>query len=141
MMLPTLILALLLPFLAHQTPNPVPLEQTLRASRWKSRVLLVAAPNAQQADFRQQKQLLAANRTGLNERDFQVLEVLYDQLSATDKKYLIEKTGIRPPAFGVVLIGKDGGVKEKSARPVAPAAWFNLVDKMPMRREEMRRRE
>ena len=135
-----LLLALLLPFLAHQTPQPEPLEETLRARRWKNRVLLIAAPHAGQADFRHQKQLAAASQTGLNERNFQVLEVLYDQLSTADKQFLTQKTGIRPPAFGVVLIGKDGGVKIRSARPIAPAAWFSVVDKMPMRRAEMRRK-
>ena len=135
-----LLLALLLSFLAPQTPQPVPLAETLRASRWKNRVLLIAAPHAEQADFRHQKQLAAASQTGLNERDFQVMEVLYDQLSAADQQFLTQKTGLRPPAFGVVLIGKDGGVKEKSARPVVLTTWFKVVDKMPMRRAEMRRR-
>ncbi|GAA4031111.1 hypothetical protein GCM10022409_14180 [Hymenobacter glaciei] len=61
-----------------QTPNLVPLEQTLRESRGKKRVLLIAAPNAAQADFKTQKALLAAHPQELADRDFLVLEVLYD---------------------------------------------------------------
>jgi hypothetical protein len=115
------------------------LEQTLRQSRWKKRVLLVAAPNAEQVDFKTQKALLAANRAELAERDFLVLDVLYSQLSAADQQFLSKKIGVQPPSFTVILIGKDGGVKEKSNRPIPPADLFGTVDKMPMRREEMRK--
>jgi hypothetical protein len=125
--------------LAAQTPRPQPLEQTLRNSRWKKRILLIAAPNAGQADFKTQKALLAARQPELAERDFLVLDVLYDQLSTDDQAFLSKKIGIQPPYFSVVLIGKDGGVKEKSNRPIAPDDLFGTVDKMPMRRDEMRK--
>ena len=139
-LLPALLLLLGLSFLfSAQKPKPMPLEQTLRASRWKKRVLLIAAPTAEQADFKTQKTLLAASKAELAERDFLVLEVLYSQLSAADQAFLKQKTGIQPPQFAAVLIGKDGGVKEKSTRPIPPADLFNTVDQMPMRREEMRK--
>ncbi|MBO2012695.1 DUF4174 domain-containing protein [Hymenobacter negativus] len=126
--------------LTAQVPKPMPLEKTLRESRWKKRVLLIAAPNAEQADFKTQKALLAATKEELAERDFLVLELLYDHLSADDREFLTRKMEIQSPAFSVVLIGKDGGVKEKSSRPISPAALFETVDKMPMRREEMRKK-
>lgn len=116
-----------------------PLQQLLRESRWKKRVLLVAAPTAQDGGFQQQKALLAPQAAALAERDFLVLEVLYSQLSAADQQFLAQKIGIKPPAFAAVLIGKDGGVKEQSRRPIAPEALFGTVDKMPMRRAEMER--
>jgi hypothetical protein len=122
-----------------QTATPVSLQRTLRASRWKKRVLLIAAPTTQQADFQKQKALLADKSQDLAERDFLVIELLYDQISTADHQFLIQKTGVQPPAFAAVLIGKDGGVKEKSARPIAPEALFGTVDKMPMRRAEMKR--
>jgi hypothetical protein len=37
-------------------------------------------------------------------------------------------------------IGKDGGVKLRSAEPVAAGDFFALIDTMPMRRREMRER-
>jgi hypothetical protein len=133
------LLLLSLSILTAQTPKPMPLEQTLRESRWKKRVLLITAPNAEQADFKTQKALLAANQQELAERDFLVLEVPYDQLSPNDKQALMQKVGLKLPKFAVVLIGKDGGVKEKSYRPIQPADLFGTVDKMPMRRDEMRK--
>ncbi|MCI1189109.1 DUF4174 domain-containing protein [Hymenobacter sp. DH14] len=134
-----LLLALLLISTA-QIPKPKPLAQTLRESRDRKRVLLIAAPNAEQADFKTQKALLAAHPQELADRDFLVLELLYDQISATDRQYLMQRTGLKLPTFSVVLIGKDGGVKEKSQRPIPPADLFGTVDKMPMRRAEMRRK-
>lgn len=126
-------------FLTAQTPKARSVEQILRASRWQKRVLLLAAPTAGQADFRQQKALLAAAGPGLAARDFVVLEAINDQLTQADKQFLTRKFGIQPPQFAVVLIGKDGGVKQKSSQPIPPADLFGTVDQMPMRREEMRR--
>lgn len=139
LLLPLAPLLLSMLCLTAQTPKPMSLEQTLRESRWKNRVLLVAAPTAEQADFKTQKALLAAKQTELAERDFLVLDVLYDHLSATDQQFLTTKIGLQPPKFAAVLIGKDGGVKEKSSLPILPADLFGTVDKMPMRREEMRK--
>ncbi|WP_201980650.1 DUF4174 domain-containing protein [Hymenobacter rubidus] len=136
---PLLALVLCLSVLTAQTLKPVSLEQTLRASHWKKRVLLIAAPTAEQSEFRTQKALLATDKAGLAERDFLVVEALYDQLSATDKQFLAQQMGLKQQSFAVVLIGKDGGVKEKSSRPIPLAALFNIVDKMPMRRQEMRK--
>lgn len=134
------LLALLLPASpASQAPKPTSLAQTLREFRWKKRVLLVAAPRPEQADFQAQKQLLAPVSRELAERDILVLDVLYHRLSAADRQYLTRKTGVRPLAFAAVLIGKDGGVKLTSARPLAPAALFAAVDQMPMRQDELRR--
>ena len=123
-----------------QIPYLVPLEQTLRENRGKQRVLLIAAPTAGQADFKMQKALLAAHPQELADRDFLVLEVLYDQLSPVDRHYFMQRIGRKLPTFCVVLIGKDGGVKQKSQRLLQPADLFGTVDKMPMRRAEMRRK-
>ena len=126
-------------FLTAQTPKVRSVEQTLRTSRWQKRVLLLAAPTAAQADFKHQKTLLAAAGPALAARDFLVLDILYNQLTEADKQFLTRKFGIQPPQFVVVLIGKDGGVKQKSSQPIPPADLFGIVDQMPMRREEIRR--
>ncbi|MEM7270081.1 MAG: DUF4174 domain-containing protein [Pseudomonadota bacterium] len=42
--------------------------------------------------------------------------------------------------FGVFLIGLDGGVKFRSSDVTPPDDLHALVDAMPMRREELRRR-
>lgn len=135
---PLLLLGLLL--LTAQTSKPMPLEQTLREYRWKKRVLLLTAPTAEQADFKTQKALLATEQAGMAARDFIVVEVFYNQLTAADQQFLTKKIGVSPPQFAALLIGKDGGEKERSLRPISPAALFGTVDKMPMRQAEMRKK-
>jgi hypothetical protein len=129
---------LVLPLLAAQQPPAPSLAQLLRASRWQHRLLLIGAATASQPDYQQQKKLLASEAKGLAERDFRVIEVPYDQLSPADRQYWTQQLGQSLSGFVVVLIGKDGGVKRTSPRPLAPAALFGTVDKMPMRRQEMR---
>jgi hypothetical protein len=130
-------LALLSAGVAQPAP-PASLVRALSASRWQQRVLLIGAPSASQADFQQQKKLLAAESAGLAERDFKVIEVLYDQLSAADRQHWTQELRQPLDKFVVVLIGKDGGVKRTETQPTSPASLFGTVDKMPMRRDEMR---
>ncbi|MGY3089395.1 hypothetical protein ACVWYF_002443 [Hymenobacter sp. UYAg731] len=139
-LLPTPLLLLGFFLSTAQTSKPMPLEQTLREYRWKNRVLLLAAPTAEQADFQTQKALLATEKTEMAARDFVVLEIFYNQLSAADQQFLTKEIGVSPPQFAAVLIGKDGGVKEQSRRPIPPADLFGTVDKMPMRQAEMRKK-
>ncbi|MDO7884667.1 DUF4174 domain-containing protein [Hymenobacter cheonanensis] len=128
----------LLALLAAQ-PAPGPdLARTLRASRWQHRLLLVGAPTASQADFQRQKALLAEAEEGLAARDFKVIEVLYDRLSPADRQCWTQQLGQPLAGFRVLFIGKDGGVKRTETQPLAPASLFGTVDKMPMRRQEMR---
>jgi hypothetical protein len=136
-LLPAL-LALASPLLAVQPPAPPGLAAQLHASRWQHRVLLIGAPTAAQDDFQRQKALLAAAEKGLAERDFRVIEVLYDQLAPADRQCWTQQLGQPVAGFRVVLIGKDGGVKRIETQPLASAEIFGTVDKMPMRRQEMR---
>ncbi len=121
------------------TATPPGLAEALRAARWQHRVLLIGAPTASQADFQRQKNLLAAEANGLAERDFKVMEVPYGQLTPADRQYWTQQLGQPVTGFRAVLIGKDGGIKRTEARPLAPASLFGTVDKMPMRRREMRK--
>jgi len=119
--------------------TPPGLAEVLRASRWQHRLLLIGAPKAGQAELKRQQTLLAAEAKGLAERDFKVVEVLYDQLTPADRQCWTQQLGQSLAGFRAVLIGKDGGVKRTETQPLAPADLFGTVDKMPMRRHEMRR--
>ena len=124
---------------AWASAAPPTLAQTLKARRWQKRVLLLLAPTATTPDYIRQKALLNAASAELRERDFLVLDVLADQLSAADQRFLQQEFQLSAKQFAVVLIGKDGGVKRTEARPIGPKELFGTVDKMPMRRQEMRR--
>jgi hypothetical protein len=128
----------LFPLLAAQSAPSPGLASALQASRWQHRVLLIGAPTASQAELKRQQALLAADEKGLAERDFKVIEVVYDQLSPADRHCWTQQLGQPTSGFRAVLIGKDGGVKRTETQPLAAAEFFHTVDKMPMRRQEMR---
>jgi hypothetical protein len=135
--------ALLLPasFVAAQKAPPATttLAQTLRANRWKKRILLVGTPTADAPELMQQKKQLGTAGPRLQEYDMLVLQLVYSQLSPTDRQYWTQELKQSLTSFSVVLIGKDGGVKLTQLQPVAPADLFGTVDKMPMRKQEAKR--
>ena len=136
-----LLAALLLPagfVAAQQSPPAATLAQTLQASRSKKRVLLIGAPKADQPELQQQKQLFANAGPQLKERDFLVLQLIYSQLTPADRQYWTRELKQSLTQFSVVLIGKDGGVKLTTIQPVTPVDLFSTVDKMPMRKQEVK---
>ncbi|WP_185281077.1 DUF4174 domain-containing protein [Hymenobacter sp. NBH84] len=130
-------IGLLLTVLLSAAP-PASLSATLKANRWKKRVLLLHAPTADDATLKRQRALLAAQPEGMRARDMLVLDVIESQLNAADRQYARQELKLSADSFTVLLIGKDGGVKQRSATPIPPDALFGTIDKMPMRRQEMR---
>lgn len=107
----------------------------LEAYRWKARPLVILAPDAQDPRYVQQMTALSAARAGLEERDMVVLPALGPDAP------LRARVGSGGAAFQVVLVGKDGHVASRWTAPVALTEVFALIDRMPMRRDEMRRQK
>ncbi len=84
----------------------------------------------------QQKQILESNEAGCLDRDI-VIETYV--LNKTDKTVLT-RYNISSVPFTFLLIGKDGHVALRSFKTVPNAQLFALIDGMPMRRDEMRRK-
>ncbi|OYX87577.1 MAG: hypothetical protein B7X99_05945 [Rhizobiales bacterium 17-65-6] len=105
----------------------------LDAYRWKARPLVVIAPDAADSRYRTQMEAVSAVQAALRERDMVVLPAL-----GPDSP-LRKQVGSGSAAFQVVLIGKDGHVAGRWTAPVALPDVFALIDRMPMRRDEMRR--
>ncbi|WP_139925940.1 DUF4174 domain-containing protein [Hymenobacter sp. DG01] len=118
---------------------PTPLSTLVKEAKWQKRVLLLCAPTPDDAELRQQKQLLGPVKADLNTRDLLVREVVWSQLPAADQRYLSQKLGVGGTAFQAVLIGKDGGVKRRETKALPPAQLFATIDAMPMRQQEMKR--
>ncbi|MFC3692439.1 DUF4174 domain-containing protein [Chenggangzhangella methanolivorans] len=119
----------------------------LDAYLWKSRPVIVFAPERDQPEAADQLKRLAAARATLEDRDMPVFVVTRRQVSplsggrapATLNAQDLRKTyGVADDAFAVVLVGKDGGEKLRSAEPVEAARLTDLVDTMPMRQGEAR---
>jgi hypothetical protein len=122
-------------------------ETALDGYRWQNRLLLVFAPDADSALYRQQQQMLLVAECGLNERDMVIIFVIRDAVSTKGSPAapvaavdLRDAYGVLPHEFRVVLIGKDGGVKLRQEEPISAADLFALIDSMPMRKQEMGQR-
>jgi hypothetical protein len=81
----------------------------------------------------------------MNDRDLVVVHAIGVQASDTradrlDATAVRRAVGLAPDRFGVVLVGKDGGVKLRRESPITVTELFQVIDAMPMRRQEMRRR-
>lgn len=117
-----------------------PLWEKMQRLTWKNRVIVVYTPNASAKDFQKQRQFLSEKTKGLKERDLVIIECVGKTLSSEDKNYVARHFNHDLSAFGVWLVGKDGGTKLSENKPVTTEEFFSLIDAMPMRQAEIRKR-
>lgn len=98
------------------------LQAELDGYRWKSRVLL---------QFGDPPKFTAQTNAAFKERDLVVLKA--------DTPQFRKAFQITAP-FALILIGKDGGEKARWLTPINPQTIIDLIDSMPMRQSEMRRK-
>lgn len=117
--------------------------QDLSSHQWKERIIVIHSnePNANLADL--QLNFLMAEKQKLAERKMVMYKCVSGQCefySGLNQKifFKIKDTG---SDFSTVLIGLDGGEKYRSKKVVKPKVFFDLIDAMPMRRQEMRGKE
>ncbi|WP_315764059.1 DUF4174 domain-containing protein [Sphingomonas sp. Y38-1Y] len=116
-------------------PRPGSIEQRARDPR----LVIVFAPNRNDPMLLRQQALLHQARSSLNDRDVHVIEVVgdsvagaHDYAAAIRQRYAMSRT-----RFGVVLVGRDGGVKLRSAEAIPPRHLERTIDAMPMRQREI----
>lgn len=126
--------ALALLTLAVIAAAPSPSLPRIDQLRWEKRVLLVTAPDA--AGLAGQRRAFERIGAGGDDRDLVLVEVVGDRVSGASGTADALRRDYRLPTgrFEVVLIGKDGGVKRRSATPLAAADLIASIDAMPMRR-------
>ena len=117
--------------------------------RWQYRILLVFAPDPEDVDYVKVMDRVRQTKRDFDDRDMLMVEVVGVTVRVADS------LDVSPPAaeqlrvgfsvsvddFQVLLIGKDGGVKARSGSPHVLPEIYALIDTMPMRRLEMKRRE
>ena len=118
---------------------------SLDSLRWKYRVILVFAREPLADNARSDLHELAAE---IEERDIvwfvldtNTLHTNYGgEVAENLRKQLADRYFTPVPSdTAVLLIGKDGGVKSRSS-DLDLEATFGLIDRMPMRRDEIRRK-
>lgn len=99
---------------------------------------MLFAPSPKDDDHARQRGLLRDHEAGLEDRDLLVEDVFEDasEASAAARREL----GVEGGAFMAVLVGRDGGAKVRSPKPITPQELFGRIDAMPMRRREMRQK-
>jgi len=107
---------------------------TLSDFHWLARPVVVFADSAADPRYRQQMQLLMSRPSELAERD---VVVIVD--TDPDAQSALRQT-LRPRGFMLVLIGKDGGVKQRKPFPWDVREISRSIDKFPMRQQEIRDR-
>jgi len=121
----------------------------LEAFQWKNRIILVFAPSSNSDVYKRQMQEFEGEEDGVLDRDLLIFELFEDGESRQGDTSLSERVAPRlrrqfevgEGEFLLVLIGKDGTVKLRSNHPVAAPKIFGLIDSMPMRQEETRRKQ
>jgi len=129
---------------AYREPGPF----SMSTFRGRKRPLLLFAEDERDADLRRQLSAVEASRDRFDERDMVLIIILGAGLSRAEGRALTTDDADRlrasyevdRGAFALRLVGKDGGVKQQSSDVVPMEALYDLIDAMPMRREEMRRR-
>lgn len=114
---------------------------------WNYRPLLVFAGNERSLPLAEQRRAVAGSASELGERNVVVIWVVANEVAAEfgpalkmSAAELRARYAVTPNSFRVMLVGKDGGVKLSSDKPIDTAALMATIDTMPMRRDEMRGR-
>ncbi len=127
--------------------NPL-FSQVLDQHRWSDRVILLFAPSPEQTAYQRQRQLLDEARAGVADRDL-VIYRLFEDSGVDPRGKSLPEASVRSlrriyqpsdDGFTFILIGKDGTEKLRETALVSMEQLFGLIDRMPMRREEMRRK-
>ena len=112
-----------------------------------ARPLLIFAPDAQDPQLRAQLAILEQHAAEAKDRDLVALALPLQgdvpagtHLETGRADVLRRRFRIGPAEFAVVLIGKDGGEKLRSAVPFSMEKLISTIDAMPMRQDEMQAR-
>ncbi|WP_162143364.1 DUF4174 domain-containing protein [Pseudovibrio exalbescens] len=113
---------------------------------WKNRLLIVSVSNENALLLAEQSAIFDDHYAGMNDRDLKLIslvaervyvnEVSTDQLDAAfmREQYDLPNQGV------AILVGKDGTVKLRRDAAISAAELFSVIDRMPMRRREMKDR-
>lgn len=108
-----------------------PVEQTLDELKWVARPIIIFADSP--ADPRLKRQL-AELEEGMDELEERDVVILVDTDPGTRSEL---RTRFRPRDFNVLLLGKDGEVKYRKPDPITVREITRLIDRMPLRQQEL----
>lgn len=123
--------------------------QNLEKHKWENRILIIKTMDETNPMYKDQFRIFKNSSADFKERKlvlYQVVGNRYKQTSWQDSEQNglwkdLEAARDIPSDFEIVLIGLDGGVKLKQTTLLDEEKLYQLIDGMPMRRAEQRRKE
>ena len=108
---------------------------------WKHRMVVISG---EEQMVRRQRNLFLELDGDVLDRDILVLTIIHPPEENGMDESLPQQTeiqrhfNIETNDFEVLLVGKDGRVKERRHELVDPSDFFDCIDAMPMRQDEVR---
>ncbi|WP_373074078.1 DUF4174 domain-containing protein [Zeaxanthinibacter enoshimensis] len=117
--------------------------QDIRDYRWKNRLLFLSVNQAGTVTASEAAGKYKSHKKAMSERELLLFFIKDDTIfDATGNSVDLELPAhYFPVPGGTVLVGKDGGVKLHQKGIADPVRIFEVIDGMPMRRAEMRRKK
>lgn len=122
--------------------------QPLKFHQWQNRLLLVIAEDSSNINFQKQINHLHSYKEDLAERKLLIYKVFPNQHSKglenenlESSSDLYKKYNSKAVPFKVLLVGLDAGVKLKQTEIITIKELKGIIDAMPMRMEELRKRK
>ena len=113
--------------------------------KWKNRILLLVDINSSSAALISQLEALNADKKALKDRDLIIFRITPDEVLTSNgektkmrQNEIYQNSSIESNFKGLILLGKDGGVKMREPFEVEIQEIFTLIDGMPMRKREIR---
>ena len=110
-------------------------DTNLKIYEWTHRPIVIFANSDRDPNFVSQMEFLSEDIRALQERDIIVLIDTDPNFSSSLRKKL------RPHGFAFILIGKDGQVKLRKPSPWNIREIARVIDKMPIRQQEITRKK
>jgi hypothetical protein len=115
--------------------------QELSDFKWKNRVLLLMDNGVNTQNIDQQIEAFKNHSAAFQERDL-VYFIITPKSIYNSEKTPIKLGGLdahqKNNFKGLILLGKDGGIKLKESFVVSAEVIIALIDSMPMRRSEIK---
>ena len=108
---------------------------TLKNFEWAHRPIIIFSDSEKDPNFVSQMEFLLEDVNELKERDIIVLVDTNPSRPSSLRKRL------RPHGFAFILIGKDGQVKLRKPSPWNIREIARVIDKMPIRQQEIDRKK
>ncbi|WP_165747802.1 DUF4174 domain-containing protein [Cellulophaga sp. Z1A5H] len=120
--------------------SPITMAQDISDFKWKNRVLLLVDTELNSENIKQQIKVFEGLHDAFQERDI-IYFIITSKGSYDSDKQLLNLKGLETyyhkDFSGLILLGKDGGIKLKTPFIVTAKTIISLIDSMPMRQSEM----